>query len=74
MCAGGFIEELPPNGSYDRSRNAGNSDDTEMPGEFEGRLNERISSFLMSGLGGNHRSMDDDSEVTSTHDGSSTSK
>lgn len=75
LCAGGFIEELPPNGSYDRSRNAANNDDVEIPGEFGEQMNERISSFLMSSGMGNLRSMDEDGEVTSTHDGpSSTSK
>lgn len=73
MCAGGFIEELPPNGSH--GRNASNNDDVEIPNEIEGhRLNERISSLLMSsGLGGNLRpSLNDDSDQT--HDGSSSSK
>lgn len=73
MCAGGFIEELPPNGS--QGRNASGNDDVEIPNEIEGhRLNERISSLLMSsGFGGTLRPpLDDDSDQT--HDGSSTSK
>lgn len=73
LCAGGFIEELPPNGT--QGRNASSNDDVEIPSEIEGhRLNERISSLLMSsGFGGNHRpSLDDEGDQT--HDGSSSSK
>lgn len=74
LCAGGFIEELPPNGSSDRSRST-SSDDVELPGEFGShRLNERISSLLMSSLGGGPRAMDEDSDHSSNHDGSSSSK
>lgn len=60
MCAGGFIEELPPNGS-ERGQSTSSSDDVEMSGEFDNhRLNDRISSLLMSSIGGNFRSFDDD--------------
>lgn len=80
MCAGGFIEELPPNGSSDRSRSTSSNDDVEIPGEFDNhRLNERISSLLMSsaiggGGGGGLRPMDEDSDQSSTQDGSSASE
>lgn len=74
MCAGGFIEELPPNGSNNRSRSTSSNDDVEIPGELDNhRLNERISSLLMSSIGGGLRSMDDDSDQSSTQEGSSTS-
>lgn len=74
LCAGGFIEELPPNGSTDRSRSTSSNDDIE-PGEYENhRINERISSLLMNSLGGGGlRSMDDDSDQSSNQDGSSAS-
>lgn len=72
LCAGGFIEELPPNGTNDRSRSTSSNDDVEI-GEFDHRLNERISSLLMSSIGGGIRSMDDDSDQSSNQDGSSTS-
>lgn len=73
LCGAGFIEELPPNGSSDRSRST-SSDDVEIPGEFENhRLNERISSLLMSSIGGGLRAMDEDSDHSSNQDGSSSS-
>lgn len=73
LCAGGFIEELPPNGSNDRSRSTSSNDDVEL-GEYDNhRLNERISSLLMSSIGGGLRSMDDDSDQSSNQDGSSAS-
>lgn len=75
LCAGGFIEELPPNGSSDRSRSTSSNDDVEIPGEFDNhRLNERISSLLMSSIGGGIRAMDDDSDQSSNQDGSTASE
>lgn len=72
LCAGGFIEELPPNGTHERSRSTSSNDDVEI-GEYDNhRLNERISSLLMSSIGGGLR-VDDDSE-SSNQDGSSASK
>lgn len=74
LCAGGFIEELPPNGSNDRSRSTSSNDDIES-GEYDNhRINERISSLLMNSFGGGGvRSMDDDSDQSSNQDGSSAS-
>ncbi|XP_031621314.1 E3 ubiquitin-protein ligase Iruka [Contarinia nasturtii] len=74
LCAGGFIEELPSNSSADRSRSSSSNDDADVPGEFnDHRLNERISSLLMSSIGGGFRAMDDDSDQSSNQEGSSSS-
>lgn len=74
LCAGGFIEELPPVASSDRSRSSSSNDDADVPGEFnDHRLNERISSLLMSSIGGGFRAMDDDSDQSSNQEGSSSS-
>lgn len=71
MCAGGFIEELPPNGS---ERGESTSSDVEMSGEYDNqRLNDRISSLLMSSIGGSLRSFDDDNGEPH-QDGSTSSK
>lgn len=77
MCGGGFIEELPPNSSTDRGQSTSSSgDDVEMSGEYDNhRLNDRISSLLMSSIGGSLRSFDDDNgDPSSNQDGSTSSK
>lgn len=52
MCASGFIEELPPNSSR-QSRSTSVTDDMESSNDSDPRqINERISSILMSSLGG----------------------
>lgn len=73
LCAGGFIEELPPNGTHERSRSTSSNDDVEIGENVNHRLNEQISSFMMSSLGGGLR-VDDDSDQSSNQDGSSASK
>lgn len=73
LCAGGFIEELPPNGSHERSRSTSSNDDVEIGDYDNHRLNDRISSLLMTSIGGGHRA-DDDSDQSSNQDGSSASK
>lgn len=73
MCAGGFIEELPPNGS-ERGQSTSSGDDVEMSGEYDNhRLNDRISSLLMSSIGGSLRSIDDDNGEPN-QDGSTSSE
>lgn len=73
LCAGGFIEELPPNSSSSgRSHSTSSNDDVEMTNDFDNRLSDRISSLLMSSIGGGLRNMDEDSDQSSTQDGSST--
>lgn len=52
LCASGFIEELPPN-SQRQNRSTSVSDDMESSNDSDPRqLNERLSSILMSSLGG----------------------
>lgn len=72
LCAGGFIEELPPNGSSERGQSTSSSDDVEMSGEFDNhRMNDRISSLLMSSIGGSLRSFDEDNGESNQDGGAS---
>lgn len=65
LCAGGFIEELPP-----AAEQPNISEDIEMGNDYDTRLTEHISSLLMNSLA-DVRPMDDDSDQSSTQDGGS---
>lgn len=58
MCAGGFIEELPPGGESNPS------EDVEMSNDYDHRLTDQISSLLMSSIA-NVRPMDEDGDQSS---------
>lgn len=75
MCAGGFIEELPPNGTNERGQSTSSSDDVEMANDYDSqRLNDRISSLFMSSIGGLRSNDEENGDASSNQDGSTSSK